>query len=174
MRSAALAIVLVLLWPAQAHAQTATIQALAVGDSITVGYGPAFVTKFEARGLGKAHWIGTAGSVACDAWADWITDFPKSRLDFVVIEDYAPGGAPCTDKAAYRAAMQDVVNAAKAKSAYVIVLDGRHPDLSAVAGIDILDYAVPAPDDPDCIHYTDEGYKLYAKNVVNLLDSLIA
>jgi hypothetical protein len=66
------------------------------------------------------------------------------------------------------------MSGAKAKSAYVIVLDGRHPDLSAVAGIDILDYAVPAPDDPDCIHYTDEGYRLYAKNVVNLLDSLIA
>ena len=56
----------------------------------------------------------------------------------------------------------------------MIVLDGRHPDLSTVAGIDILDYAVPAPDDPDCIHYTDEGYRLHAKNVVNLLDSLIA
>jgi len=165
---------------APAHAQGSTIQALAIGDSITysgtwpTGYGPIFEKKFENRGLGKAAYRGTAGATPCDAWADWVRDYPKVRLDFVVIEDYAPGGAPCVSLDAYLAAFQELVDAAKAKAAYVIVLDGDHPDLSSVSGIDILDYPVPPPDNPDGIHYSQASYKLYAKNVVDLLDSLIA
>jgi lysophospholipase L1-like esterase len=163
--------------PQPAAAQGATIQALAVGDSITVGYGPAFVKKFEAKGLGKAGYAAYPATNPCSTpWAQWIRDYPKARLDYVVLEDFYQQGDPyegaCPSETAWRAAWQDLVNAAKEKSAYVIVLDGTHPDLSSVTGIDILDYPVPPPDFGDGVHYTDGGYKQYAANVVDLLAQL--
>jgi lysophospholipase L1-like esterase len=164
--------------PAPAAAQGSTIQAVALGDSITYGYGPSFVKKFERRGLGKAHYYGDIGSNACaHPWAQWLRDFPKARIDFVVLEDWYIQGrdyGDCPSEEAWIAANQDLVDAAKEKSAFVIYLDGTHPDLSSVQGIDILNYPVPPPDLGDGIHYTDSGYKLYAKNVVDLLQSLIA
>jgi hypothetical protein len=168
-----------------AHAQGSTIQALAVGDSITAntsfappGYGKFFVKKFEARALGKAGYRAAQGSNPCTwPWADWIRDYPKARLDYVVIEDWYVQSDPsstCADEDAWRSAMQGVVDAAKAKSAFVIVLAGDHPDISTVNGIDIRDSPVPAPDYPDGIHYTKPGYKLYAKSVVDLLDNVVS
>jgi hypothetical protein len=164
--------------PAPALAQGSAIQALAVGDSITVGYGPHFERKFEARALGKGHWVGKIATNPCShPWAQWVRDFPKERLEYVVLQDHyvqnAPFEGPCLSEDAWRAAFQDLVNAAKAKSAFVIVLDGTHPDLSTVQGIDILDYPVPPPDYGDGVHYTDAGDKVYAKNVVDLLAGLL-
>lgn len=105
---------------------------------------------------------------------DWVNEDIHSHLDYVIFEDYCPSNPSCQDFGQYRAAFQDTVDAANAKGAFVIILDGDHPDPSSLSGVYVLDYPVPAPDDPDGIHYTDEGYRLYAKNVVNLLDSLIA
>ena len=163
---------------APVHAQGSAIRALVVGDSITwwnptyAGYGPAFVRKFEARGLGAAEWRSEPGSSPCSApWATWIRDYPEEQIDVVVLEDdYRTGACSSTD--AWRLAWQDTVNAAKSKGAYVIVLEGTHPDLSSVSGIDILDYPVPPPDWGDGVHYSSGGYKLYARSVVNLLDFL--
>ena len=87
-------------------------------------------------------------------------------------DDYRSGA--CSSEDLWRAKWQEVVDAAKAKGAFVIVLDGFHPDLSSITGIDMLDYAVPAANAADGVHYTSGGYKMYARNVVTLLDSLIA
>jgi lysophospholipase L1-like esterase len=183
---AAIALLLVLgaLTAAPAYAQNNTVQVLAVGDSITTnngnaapGYGGFFVAKFEERDLGKAHYIGQASTSPCATpWASWIRTFPKPRLDYVVLQDefvMDDPNSPCASKQAWRAAWQDVVDAAKEKGAFVIVLDGHHPDLSSVTGIDVLDHPVPSPDFGDGVHYTSAGYKLYAKNVVHLLKSYL-
>jgi lysophospholipase L1-like esterase len=167
-------------WPAPAAAQGTTIQALAIGDSITWwndtygGYGPAFERKFERRLLGKAAWRSQPGSNPCTApWAQWVADFPKPRLDYLIVQDdYRPGA--CESEDLWRQRWQEVVDVAKSKGAFVIVLDGTHPDLSTVQGIDILDHPVPPPDLGDGVHYTRAGYKYYAKHVVDLLDSRIA
>jgi hypothetical protein len=181
------AALLLLLVPtsADAHEQGTTVQVLAVGDSITwsgiaasPGYGRYLETKVEGHELGKAHYVGAPGTSPCSSpWASWIRTYPKARLDYVVLQDEFGMGdpsSPCPSKDAWRAAWQEVVDAAKAKGAFVIVLDGTHPNLYSVSGIDILDYPVPPSNYGDGVHYTSGGYKLYAKNVVDLLDSLIA
>jgi hypothetical protein len=166
--------------PTAAAAQGTTIQALAIGDSITYwdgtfgGYGPSFERKFQNRALGKATWRSEPGSNPCTApWAQWVADFPKPRLDYLIVQDDFRNGGGCASEDLWRAKWQELVDVAKSKGAFVIVLEGTHPDLSTVQGVDILDHPVPAPDGGDGIHYTSAGYKLYAKNVVNLLDYLI-
>jgi hypothetical protein len=154
----------------------------AVGDSITytpsppapdpTGYGPPLLTKVANAGIGHA-WFRAYPSGPCDGWADWVTEDWHSHLDYVVFEDYYPSNPSCQDVDEYRASFQAAVDAANAKGAYVIILDGDHPDLSSLTGVDILDYPVPPPDAADGIHYTDGGYKSYAANVVQLLDYLI-
>ena len=152
-------------------------EALAVGDSITSfgsnGYGTHFRKIVERRGMGHAGSVGSPGTNPCGSpWGDWIRDYPKSHLDYVILEDwYVQDGDvdPCPSVAAWRAAWQETVNAAKAKGAFVIMLAGTHPDLSSVAGIDIREYPVPPADHPDGVHYTTEGYVAYARNVANLL-----
>jgi hypothetical protein len=155
-----------------------------MGDSITHGYGPYFVKKFERRNLGKGHWIGDIGYNPCvRPWAQQIRDLPKERIDFVVFEDhyiqnpYSDFDPQCPSEDAWRAAWQQVIDAARAKGAFVIFLDGTHPEICGptytLSGIDICDYPVPPPDQSDGVHYTTAGCKVYAKNVVDLLDSLI-
>jgi hypothetical protein len=170
----------VVLVPRPALAQGSTIQAFAIGDSITYwnstygGYGPIFETKFENRALGKASWRSEPGSNPCTApWAQWVADFPKPRLDYLIVQDDYRTGA-CSSEDLWRQKWQELVDVAKSKHAFVIVLDGTHPDLSSVQGIDILNYPVPPPDLGDGVHYTHAGYKLYAKNVVNLLQQLLS
>jgi hypothetical protein len=165
-----------------ANAQGSTVQVLAVGDSMIYepdgsGSGPVIVRKFGSRELGKANFRALGASNPCSApWARWIRDYPKARIDYVVMEDHYVQGdgveGACPSKHAWRLAWQDLVNAAKEKGAFVIVLDGNHPDLSTVSGIDILDHPVPPCE--ACPHYSNGGYKLYARNVVDLLESLIA
>jgi hypothetical protein len=155
-----------------AHAQVPPVRALAVGDSITTGYGPYFVKKFAKRGLGQAAYKSFGGTNPCDhGWADWVRTYPWAQIDYVVIQDeYVQGSSPCPSVDAWRAAFQRVVDAAKAKSAFVIVPRGNRPDLTGVTGIDVLDLRVPHPDAADGVHYTTDGSKRYASKVVDAID----
>jgi lysophospholipase L1-like esterase len=176
------ALLVVLAASAAGCGQRRVVTAFAIGDSITdsntgfspgPGYGEMFEREFAARGLGRAVFRGTPGSLPCDAWVDWIRRYPGATIDYVIIEDYAPHGAGCASESAYKAAFQQLVRAAKAKHAFVIVLDGQHPNLSRVSGIDVLDYPVPPSNLGDGVHYTPAGYHRYADTVCDLVNWLV-
>jgi hypothetical protein len=148
------------------------VKVLFVGDSLTMQYGP-YARPVAEGARARARWVAWPGTNPCEhPWAQWITDHPWDRIDYVVIEDvYFPGidTFTCPSEAAYRGGWTRAVLAAKAKGATVIELASPHPDLSGVEGIDVHRAHMMPADDPDGVHYLQAGALREAVDAMNIV-----
>jgi len=128
-----------------------------VGDSLSEEYGPVFQrVGLEHGAVVDGRWVGGTNPVD-HPWSTWVREW--SGVDFVVLEDsYIPDGTHSASE--YLKAWQDLVDAARTTlrpGGQVIVMKGNHPDLSSIRGIDRFVDQV-TPDNPDGIHWTEQGY----------------
>jgi hypothetical protein len=128
-----------------------------IGDSLSEEYGPVFQRVGLAHGaVVDGRWYGGTNPVD-HPWSTWVRQW--SGVDFVVLQDsYVADGSHSASQ--YLTAWQDLVDAARLTlrpGGQVIVMNGNHPDLSSIRGIDRFVDQVP-PDNPDGIHWTDAGY----------------
>ena len=134
-----------------------------IGDSLTQQYGPLFQQVGREHGaVVEGRWYG--GSNPVDApWATWVREW--SGVDYVVLQDAAVLQQDVHhDLDEYLAAWQTLVDSAHTvlrPGGQVIVMDGNHPDLSGIRGIDRFVDQV-APDSPDGVHWTEAGYTAQA------------
>jgi hypothetical protein len=127
-----------------------------IGDSLTQQYGPVFRRVGLRHGaLVTGRWFGGTNPVD-HPWSTWVREW--SEVDYVVLQDsYVPDRSHSESE--YLAAWQDLVDAARSTlrpGGQVLVLDGDHPDLSSIDGVDRFVDQV-APDHPDGIHWTEAG-----------------
>ena len=127
-----------------------------IGDSLTQQYGPTFQRVGLRHGaIVGGRWYGGTNPVD-HPWSTWVRGW--SGVDYVVLQDaYVPDGSHTASE--YLAAWQRLVDAARTTlrpEGQVIVMNGDHPDLSSVRGIDRFVDQV-APDSPDGIHWTEAG-----------------
>jgi hypothetical protein len=127
-----------------------------VGDSLTQQYGPTFQRLGARHGaVVGGRWFGGTNPVD-HPWATWVREW--SGVDYVVLQDaYVPDGSHTPSQ--YLAAWQTLVDAARTTlrpGGQVVVMNGDHPDLSSIRGIDRF-VAQVRPDSPDGIHWTEVG-----------------
>jgi hypothetical protein len=147
--------------PGQPRGRTPTVDApvrvTIIGDSLSEQYGPVFQRVGLARGVVvDGRWHGGTNPVD-HPWSTWVREW--SGVDYVVLEDvYVADGTHSASE--YLRAWQDLVDVSRTTlrpGGQMIVMNGNHPDLSSIRGIDRFVDQV-TPDDPDGIHWTEAGY----------------
>jgi hypothetical protein len=133
------------------------VRVTVIGDSLTQQYGPVFKRIGLEHGVVVGgRWYGGTNPID-HPWSTWVRGW--SDVDYVVLQDvYVPDAAHSGRE--YLTAWQDLVDAARTTlrpGGQVIVMNGNHPDLSSIRGIDRFVDQV-TPDDPDGIHWTEAGY----------------
>jgi hypothetical protein len=129
-----------------------------IGDSLTQQYGPVLQELGREHGFAvRGRWYGGTNPID-HPWSTWVRAW--SGVDYVVLEDvYLPDDTPHTN-AEYLAAWQELVDAARTTlrpGGQVVVMNGNHPELSSIRGVDRFVDQVP-PDSKDGIHWTKSGY----------------
>lgn len=145
--------------PAEVAARSTPVRITIIGDSLTEQYGPVFQEIAREHGaVVTGVWHGGTNPVD-NPWSTWVREW--SGVDFVVLQDSAilqQDVHHSLDE--YLAAWQTLVDSARTvlrPGGQVIVMNGNHPDLSSIHGIDRLVDQV-TPDSPDGIHWTEAGF----------------
>jgi hypothetical protein len=148
---------------ADAPALATVVRVTVIGDSLTQQYAPAFEKLGRRHGLVvRGQWYGGTNPID-HPWSTWVRTWRD--VDYVVLEDvFLPRDTQHTT-AEYLAAWQRLVDAARGvlgPGGQVVVMNGNHPDLSSIRGIDRFVDQVP-PDSRDGIHWTEAGARAEAR-----------
>ena len=203
-RLVALGIAAVGMAPAFSAASAAPVEIVALGDSLTAGYGlapsEAFPEQLEAALLERGHDVtvanaGVSGDTAADGLARLAWSVP-AEADIVIVELGANDALRGLDPAVTREALSQIVATLKGRGqavllagmlaprnlddSYAAAFDRIYPDLAEEQGVALYPFflagvaAEAGLNQPDGVHPTAAGVARIVKSILPEVERLVA